>query len=111
MGLGLDRLLEDFASDDLADLDGEFLQVVEGGAPRGAFRPPELVDSVFGGALEGETYLIDQRWDVQWLRHPKTLSGDRTERRIHFPPRFIAIPLRLANLVSRPNASPSSNRP
>jgi hypothetical protein len=102
LGLGLDRLFEDFASDELADLDGELLQVVEGGAPGGAFRPPELVDGVFGGALEGETYSIDQRWNVQWLRHPKTLSGDGTERRIHFPPRFIAIPLRLANLVSRP---------
>jgi hypothetical protein len=102
LGLGLDGLLEDFASDDLADLNGEVLEIVERGAPGGAFRSPELVDGVFGGALEGETYLIEQRGDVQGLRHPKTLSGDVMERRIHFPPRFIAIPFRLANLVSRP---------
>ena len=37
--MGLDGLLEDFAGDDLADLDGEFLEVVEGGAPGGLPAP------------------------------------------------------------------------
>src|SRR3954447_5588764 len=102
LGLGLDRLLEDFARDDLADLDGEFFQVVEGGAPGRTFRPPELVDGVFGGALEGETYLIDRRSNVHGLRHPTILSRVATERRIHFPPSIVGIPFRLANHVSRP---------
>ncbi len=58
--LGLQRLFEDFAGHDVANLDGQLLQVVEGGAPGRPFRAPQLVDSVFRCPLQGQTYLIDQ---------------------------------------------------
>jgi hypothetical protein len=58
--LGVEGLLEHFAGDDLTDLYGEFLEVVEGSAPGRAFRTPELVDGIFRRALQRQTYLIDQ---------------------------------------------------
>jgi hypothetical protein len=60
LSLGVESLLEDFTGDDLTDLYGEFLEVVEGSAPGRAFGTPELVDGIFRRALQGQTYLIDQ---------------------------------------------------
>src|SRR5207247_10239563 len=60
LGLGVEGLLEGFTGDDRADLDGEFLEVVEGSAPRGAFWSPELVHGIFRRALQRQAYLIDQ---------------------------------------------------
>jgi hypothetical protein len=60
LGLGVEGLLEDLLGDDRADLDGEFLEVGEGGAPGRAIGTPELVRGVFRRALQGEPYLIYQ---------------------------------------------------
>jgi hypothetical protein len=60
VGLSVEGLLEDFSGDDLTDLDGEFLEVGEGGAPGRAIGAEELVVGIFRRALQRQAYLINQ---------------------------------------------------
>jgi hypothetical protein len=51
-GLSLEGLIEHLLGQHLTDLNGQFFEVAEVGAPDGSLRAVEFIDKVFGDAVE-----------------------------------------------------------
>jgi hypothetical protein len=105
VSLSLEGLLQEGAGDDLANPDGQLLEVVQGGAPGRAFGAPQLMHSVFRGALKGQADLLDQRLNVQGLHHREVLPGVAAEQGGCFLPPFYQ-PLSSPQTLSRAPGGP-----
>jgi hypothetical protein len=75
IGLSLEGLREQLGAEGAADLDGEFFEGVEGGAPRGAVGSVQVVEQVFGrGGQHGTQFGGDVYLGGVWC-HREILSA------------------------------------
>jgi hypothetical protein len=73
--LRLKGLLQDLLGDHLTDLDGQLLQVLEGGSPGGAVAAEQAVRGVFRCPFQRKTDFSDQFLDIQFGNHRLALSA------------------------------------
>jgi hypothetical protein len=75
LGLALEGLLEQFGAEVVAESADELLEVGEGSAPGGPFGAVEVVEQVFGGALEHGTQVGGNLYRRYLLGHLELLSA------------------------------------
>jgi hypothetical protein len=70
LGLAGEGLVHHAAGDRLADLDGQFLQVREPGAPGHALGTEDLVEEMFCDSLDESLLIEDDGGRIGGLSHP-----------------------------------------
>ncbi len=64
LGLSLKGLVEQFAAEGIAELDHEFFEIGEGGAPGWSLRSVEVMHQVFGGGQEDRAQISGNIYGV-----------------------------------------------
>ncbi len=85
IGLPLESLLKHPLGENVLDVDEEIFDLSEFGPPRRTVGPPDLIDEIFGDAVQVRADFVDARAGLFGERHPWHLIGVGANGESGFP--------------------------